>query len=154
MKITEIVQPADVHLDLEGREIMEALDAVAKRVAAGIGLEPGTVVESLLERERLGSTTVGDGFAIPHSKISELSEIAVFLARFSTPVDFGATDELPVQFFFVVLSPPDQPAAHLQVLSQIARVLKRSELKAALMSADDAEAVVQALRDAARAEGL
>jgi len=154
MKIQNIIEAEHVLLDLEGREIVEAVEAVAGRVAPGIGLKPKTVVDALLERERLGSTTVGDGFAIPHCKIAELKEIAVFLARFATPVDFGAADDQPVSFFFVVLSPPDQPAAHLQILSQIARVLKRTEVRKRLLEASDADEAVAALRDAADTEGL
>lgn len=154
MKIQNIIEAEHVLLDLEGREIVEAVEAVAGRVAPGIGLKPKTVVDALLERERLGSTTVGDGFAIPHCKIAELKEIAVFLARFATPVDFAAADDQPVSFFFVVLSPPDQPAAHLQILSQIARVLKRTEVRKRLLEASDADEAVAALRDAADTEGL
>jgi mannitol/fructose-specific phosphotransferase system IIA component (Ntr-type) len=154
VKIHNIVEPQHVFLGLDAREIVQALEAVAERVAPGIGLKPKTVVDSLLERERLGSTSVGDGFAIPHCKISELKEISVSLVRFSDPVEFGAPNDLGIRFFFVVLSPPDQPAAHLQVLSQIARVLKRSEVRADLLEAADTDAVLGVLRRAAEAEGL
>jgi len=154
MKITNIIDTGQVQLDLEGNEIEGALEAVADWVAPEIGLEPKVVVDSLLERERLGSTTVGDGFAIPHSKVAELDEIAVFLARFVGPVAFGPPDADPVRFLFVVLSPPDQPAAHLQVLSQIARVLKRAELRSQLMNASNPDDVVAAIREAATTEGL
>ena len=154
MKIQNLIEAKHVLLNLEGREIAEAIEAVAVRVAPGIGLKPQSVVDALLERERLGSTTVGDGFAIPHCKVADLKEIAVYLARFATPVDFGAADDQPVSFFFVVLSPPDQPAAHLQVLSQIARVLKRTEVRKNLLEAPDADEVVAALHDAADTEGL
>lgn len=154
MKIQQLINADQVYLDLQARDLVQALEVVADQAADGIGLDPRSVVQELLEREKLGSTSVGDGFAIPHCKITDLKEIAVFLARFATDVDFGASDEHPVRFFFVVLSPPDQPAAHLQVLSQIARVLKRSELRAQLMTADDSEGVVALLRSAAEAEGL
>jgi PTS system nitrogen regulatory IIA component len=70
------------------------------------------------------------------------------------PVDFGAPDDRPVSFFFVVVSPPDQPARHLKLLSQIARVLKRSELRDELLSATDADQVVASIRGASEAEGL
>jgi mannitol/fructose-specific phosphotransferase system IIA component (Ntr-type) len=69
-------------------------------------------------------------------------------------VPFGGDGHDPVRFVFVVLSPPDQPAAHLQVLSQIARVLKRQDLRAELLLAADAEEVAGAIRRAAEAEGL
>lgn len=154
MKIQQLITPDQVHLDLVANDLVQALEAVAERVAPGIGLRPSAVVHELLEREKLGSTSVGDGFAIPHCKISDLREIVVFLARFGTPVDFSGADEEPVRFFFVVLSPPDQPATHLQVLSQIARVLKRTELRSDLLSAPTAQDVVDLVAKAARSEGL
>lgn len=154
MKIQKLIDADQVYLDLEARDLVQALEVVAEAAADGIGLDPRAVVQELLEREKLGSTSVGEGFAIPHCKIANLKEIAVFLARFASDVDFGASDEQPVRFFFVVLSPPDQPAAHLQVLSQIARVLKREELRTQLMTAHDSEEVIEVLRTAAEAEGL
>jgi mannitol/fructose-specific phosphotransferase system IIA component (Ntr-type) len=154
MKIQKLIDADQVYLDLEARDLVQALEVVADAAADGIGLDPRAVVQELLEREKLGSTSVGDGFAIPHCKIANLKEIAVFLARFASDVDFGASDEQPVRFFFVVLSPPDQPAAHLQVLSQIVRVLKREELRTQLMTAHDSEEVIEVLRTAAEAEGL
>ena len=131
-----------------------ALAAVAEVFAPGLDLEAEHVVEALIEREELGSTSVGDGFAIPHCKTQGLAQIAIALARFTDGVDFGGTDHDPVRFVFVVLSPPDQPAAHLQVLSQIARVLKRRELRTELLSAVDASEVVSAICRVAEEEGL
>jgi mannitol/fructose-specific phosphotransferase system IIA component (Ntr-type) len=154
MKIQQLVRPDNVFLDLEAQELVQALDAVAQKIGPAAGLEPPAVVRELLEREKLGSTSVGDGFAIPHCKINELRDIVVFLARFRGPVEFAAADEQPVRFLFVVLSPPDQPATHLQVLSQIARVLKGHELRADLMRAADPQEVVRLLNGAAVAEGL
>jgi PTS system nitrogen regulatory IIA component len=154
MKIQQLVRAENVFLDLEAQDLVQALDAVAQQIATSAGLEPTVVVRELLEREKLGSTSVGEGFAIPHCKINDLREIVVFLARFQDPVEFAAADEQPVRFLFVVLSPPDQPASHLQVLSQIARVLKGHELRADLLHAADAEGVVRLLAEAAAAEGL
>jgi mannitol/fructose-specific phosphotransferase system IIA component (Ntr-type) len=154
VKIQHLIEAEHVYLDLRARELVQALEAMAELAAPGIGLEPKTVVDALLERERLGSTSVGDGFAIPHCKIGNLKEIAIFLARFATPVEFGASDDRAVTFFFVVLSPPDQPASHLQVLSQIARVLKRAEIRNDLLEAPDVEAVLRVMREAAESEGL
>jgi mannitol/fructose-specific phosphotransferase system IIA component (Ntr-type) len=154
VKIQQLITPDQVHLDLVANDLVQALEAVAERVAPGIGLRPSSVVHELLEREKLGSTSVGDGFAIPHCKISDLRDVVVFLARFAAPVEFSGADEEAVRFFFVVLSPPDQPATHLQVLSQIARVLKRSELRSELLSAPTAQDVVDLVETAARSEGL
>jgi mannitol/fructose-specific phosphotransferase system IIA component (Ntr-type) len=154
MKIHQHIKADHVHLDLEARELVRALEVVAERVAPELGVGADVVVHELLEREKLGSTSVGDGFAIPHCKIPALKTIAVYLARFVEPVAFDASESAGVSFFFVVLSPPDQPAAHLQVLSQIARILKRSELRSELVAAPGVGDVISALQRAAEAEGL
>jgi len=155
MKIQNLIHPENIYLDLAAVDVESGMAAVAERLGPPLGLEPPAVVNGLMERERLGSTSVGDRFAIPHCKIQGIHQIVVALARFSDAIDFGPEngDKL-VSLAFVVLSPPDQPAAHLQVLSQIARVLKRKELRSELMEAPDAEAVIDAIRKTAESEGL
>lgn len=154
MKIHKAINSDDVHLDLEADDLEMALTKVADQVSVDIGVAPETVVRALLEREQLGSTSVGDGFAIPHCKLQGIKKIKIALARFSEGIPFAAPDGEPVSFFFIVLSPPDQPAAHLQVLSQIARVLKRKELRAELLAAADPDAALTAVQRVAEAEGL
>jgi len=154
VKIQDLIQPEDIYLDVSASELRQALEAVAEHVARGTGLRAESVVDCLLEREALGSTSVGDAFAIPHCKIANLRDIKVSLARFSSPVDFAPSGDEKVRFVFVVLSPPDQPAAHLKVLSQIARLLKRSEVRRRLLEARDAQDVLVVLREVAQAEGL
>jgi mannitol/fructose-specific phosphotransferase system IIA component (Ntr-type) len=154
MKIHKLINPENVYLDLEASDVGSALAAVAEAFAPGLDLGAEHVVEALIEREELGSTSVGDGFAIPHCKTQGLAQIGIALARFTDGVDFGGKGHDPVRFVFVVLSPPDQPAAHLQVLSQIARVLKRRELRTELLSAVDASEVVSAICRVAEEEGL
>jgi PTS system nitrogen regulatory IIA component len=154
MKIHKLIEPDNVYIELAADDVESALAAVADAVAPQLDLDPGNVIEALLEREGLGSTSVGGGFAIPHCKTQGLGEIAIALARFAEPVPFGGDGHDPVRFVFVVLSPPDQPAAHLQVLSQIARVLKRRDLRTELLAASDVGEVTEAIRRAAEAEGL
>ena len=154
MKIHNLIQQENVYLGLEADDVRSALASVSSLFAPGLGLEVGEVVEALIERESLGSTSVGEGFAIPHCKIQGLPQIAIALARLKAGVPFGSDGQDPVSFFFVVLSPPDQPAAHLQVLSQIARVFKRQDLRAELLSAASAEDVAAALSRTAESEGL
>ncbi len=154
MKIHKLIAPEDIFLDLEAEDAASALTAVAGVFAPTLGLDEDEVLEALLEREALGSTSVGNGFAIPHCKIQGLNRIAIALARLKTGVNFGGEADQPVSFFFVVLSAPDQPAAHLQVLSQIARVLKRDDLRTELLVAEDREAVADAIYRTANAEGL
>jgi mannitol/fructose-specific phosphotransferase system IIA component (Ntr-type) len=154
MKIHKLIEPKNVYLDLPASDVESALRAVSEVFAPTLGLDPGEVVEALLEREHLGSTSIGGGFAIPHAKIDGLRRIAIAVARFQEAVPFGGDNGDEVGVAFVVLSPPDQPAAHLQVLSQIARVLKRGDLRSGLMEVDGSEALTGAICQAAESEGL
>jgi len=154
VKLQKLIDSGHVYLLLEATDVRTAVEAVALRLSEDAGLPTAEIVRGLLERERLGSTSVGDGFAIPHCKLPGLKGIIIALASFVDGVDFGAGDGQPASFLFVVLSPPDHPAAHLQVLSQIARVLKRRELRAELREARDGPAVVSAIEAVAEAEGL
>jgi len=155
MRIRDAVQPDRIFLDLDANDANGALAAVAEELGRSSKLESGPVLSALLEREELGSTSVGNAFAIPHCKLSHLDIIVVVLARLATGVTFSDSEtHEPVRFFFVVLSPPDQPTEHLQVLSQIARILKNGTLREELLNAPDAADVVDSIGRAAELEGL
>ncbi len=154
MKLKQLIRSDRVFLGLSAGDAAAALEQVSDLLGEQLGI-PGTrIVEALQEREKLGSTGVGDGFAIPHCKLGGLSEIVVAIARFEEGFEFGSPDGAPVRLMFVVLSPPDQPASHLQVLSQIARVLKRKELRRQLLEAATVDELLEALQGAAEHEGL
>jgi len=155
MKIRDGVRPELVFLDLVAHEDETVIATIARELATAADLDIVLVEGALAEREELGSTSVGNGFAIPHCKLPDLEHIVVGLARFGVGVDFGDTkNQADVSFFFVVLSPPDQPAEHLQVLSQIARILKSADLRQELLSAADVASVLTAIDHAAEREGL
>jgi len=155
MNIRDAVRPSLVFLGLEADSSHGAIARMARELSSEAGLDAERVESALLEREELGSTSVGNGFAIPHCKLNGLDEIVVALAGFPDGVDFGnGKRSSRVEFFFIVLSPPDQPAAHLQVLSQIARILKRADLRDRLSEAGDRDAIVAAIEGAAEREGL
>jgi len=154
MNIRDFADRDRIVLDVAARDVMDALQAAAAAAAPRLQREASELVAALVARERLGSTAVGMGFAIPHGKVSGVSTVDLSLVRFAGPVDFGAPDDSPVRFLFVVFSPPEQPTAHLKILSQIARVLKREDLRQALLAASGRDEVIAALRRAADAEGL
>lgn len=145
MKIQTLIDPTDVYLDLEPSTLVEALTMVSELAAPTLGLASGVIAQGLLDRESLGSTAVGGGFAIPHCKIRGIKNIVILLARFCQPVAFNGPQGEAVRFVFVVLSPPDHPAVHLQVLSQIARTLKNEDIRKDLMGVDDEEEAVSIL---------
>lgn len=155
MKIREAVRSDLVFLGLEASDAQSAIAAVSRELAVAADFDPDSIADALNERENLGSTSVGNGFAIPHCKFAGIDEVVVALGRFVEGVDFGgAKNHEPVVFFFVVLSPPDRPTQHLQVLSQIARILTNEELRSELLEAPDADAVVDAIHRAVVREGL
>ena len=154
MKIHKSIKADDVYLDLVAGNLKEALETIANLLSGVLSISSDIVVDGLLEREQLGSTSVGHGFAIPHCKLQGLRQIRVALARFQAPIAFGSSSAEMVRFVFVVLSPPDQPAAHLQVLSQIARILKRDDLRSKLLDAKDSTSVLDAIQHVAETEGL
>lgn len=147
-------------LDFEA--IKPALSAGTKRALlqqlanlAGGRLEvaPAAILKTILEREKLGSTGLGQGVAIPHGKVEGLSQIYCLFARLSEPVRYKAVDGAPVDLVFLLLSPPDAGAEHLKALAAISRVIRhaptlekmrgarsRDALAAVLMAADERDA--------------
>lgn len=148
MKIKALIDPAQVHLGLQASSLEEALTIVSELAAPALKLPADAVARGLLEREGLGSTAIGGGFAIPHCKLRGVTGIAITLARFQEGVDFGSAEEEGVRFVFVVLSPPDQPALHLQALSQIARTLKSEDIRRQLLEVDDRAEIVEVVKRA------
>ena len=154
MKIQTLINSNDVHLSLEASDRDEALKIVSDLTAPTVKLPAEVIAQGLLEREALGSTAIGGGFAIPHCKLRGLNGIAVTLARFLAPVAFGSPEGEGVRFLFVVLSPPDQPALHLQALSQIARTLKSDVIRHRLLEVEDPLEVVEIVKRATDGETL
>ena len=112
--------------------------AVAERE---YGLDTHQVIERLTERERLGSTGFGSGVAIPHGKVDGLTHVVAMFARLTTPIDFQAIDDLPVDIAFCLLSPPDAGADHLKALAQVSRWLRDPAFVAKLRGAGSDDAV-------------
>ncbi len=154
MKIQTLINSDHVHLSLEASDRDEALKIVSDLTATTVKLPAEVVAQGLLEREALGSTAIGGGFAIPHCKLRGLNGIAITLARFLAPVAFGSPEGEGVRFLFVVLSPPDQPALHLQALSQIARTLKSDVIRQRLLEVEDPVEVVEIVKRATDGESL
>ena len=110
---------------LPGRTREEVLEEFAFRLAQGGAVrEPGELVTRLIERERLGCTGLGGGVAIPHCKLRDLAEVVVAVASTERPIDFGASDGIPVTLIFLVASPAEAASPHLQALASISRLLR------------------------------
>jgi len=143
------ILPRHVFAGLSAASRAEAFRELAGRLAeAGAVRDAADVVRRLEERERLGSTSLGGGIAIPHLKLSGTAEPAVAVASFPAGVDFGAPDGLPVCLIFLVISPADSPAAHLQILSRISRILRAPGVADNLRRASSPEEIRAALEEA------
>jgi PTS system nitrogen regulatory IIA component len=113
------------------REFAEVLQA------AGRVKDAEALVRVLLERESLGSTGIGDGVAIPHGKLSFISDMVVAFGRSSRGVDFQSLDAKPAYLFFLLVTPDDKPGDHLKALARISRILKNPVLRENLKRASD-----------------
>lgn len=116
--------------------------AIISEIAALLtSIDPDQAMEVIMERERLGSTGIGHGIAIPHGRLPELNEPIVAVARHATGVDFDAIDGQPVHIIVLLLAPDNADKAHLELLAHLARILQQKHMREAIMQADSPEAV-------------
>ncbi|MBM6594050.1 PTS IIA-like nitrogen regulatory protein PtsN [Microvirga sp. BT291] len=125
----------------------QALQELASHAAALTGLDARSIFEALLQRERLGSTGIGDGIAIPHGKLPGLTRIVGLAARLEKPVDFEALDSQPVDILFLLLAPEGAGADHLKALARVARVLREPGLVERVRATRDADALYAVLSE-------
>jgi mannitol/fructose-specific phosphotransferase system IIA component (Ntr-type) len=146
MKIVEFLHPAAVAGDLPGATAQAVLAELCKPLATARRLDPEKLQEVLVEREKLGSTGIGSGVAIPHCKMRGIERAVVAVGASRRPVDFGAVDSEPVRLFFLVVSPHDTPAVHLQVLASISRWVKADRHVPRLLAMRDRQEMYDFLR--------
>ncbi|KAA0968541.1 PTS IIA-like nitrogen regulatory protein PtsN [Aureimonas fodinaquatilis] len=137
----DIISPQAVISSLRGQSKKQILQELAERAAQLANLPEREVFDAIIRREKLGSTGVGNGVAIPHGKLKELNRILGVFGRASRPVDFEALDDEPVDLVFLLLAPEDSGADHLKSLSRVARLLRNPDAVKALRSAPDAAAL-------------
>lgn len=124
MDITSLISPEGVVPSLKATSKKQALQELAKHAAALTGLPERAVFDVLLERERLGSTGVGNGIGIPHGKLPQLTRLYGVFARLDRPIEFEAIDEQPVDILFLLLAPESAGADHLKALARVSRLLR------------------------------
>ena len=141
MDIEDLIAPAGVIANLRVTSKKQALQELARRAAETTGLSERTIFDVLLERERLGSTGVGNGIAIPHGKLAGLKKLHGVFARLSTPIDFESIDERPVDLIFLLLAPETAGADHLKALARVSRLLRDQSMCEKLRKTDSADAL-------------
>ncbi len=141
MKIVDFLQPAAVNARLAGASPAEVLAELCRPVAAATGLDAGRLLQTLLDREKLGSTVVGEGVAIPHGKLPGLQGIVAAFGRAPEGVDFRAIDGRPARLFFVLFAPESSAGAHLKALARVSRIFRSPGFREAILAAPDAAAI-------------
>ena len=145
MALTDLLSPDAILSALRVNGKKQALQEMSERAAQVSGLPAREIFDALLQRERLGSTGVGDGIAIPHGKLAKCNRIFGIFARLERAIDFEALDGLPVDLIFLLIAPESAGADHLKALAMIARVLRDSEMAAQLRATRDASALYSLL---------
>ncbi len=148
LEMSELLSRDRIALDLRATSKRQLLRELAELVAKNLGLDPEQVLEALLKREKLGTTAIGEGIAIPHAKIKDLDHLVGAFARLAKAIDFEAVDEIPVDLVFLLLAPESASSAeHLKALARLARLLRDPELRARLRKEEDIEHIYRLLTE-------
>lgn len=142
---TDLVSPNAIIPAMKVNGKKQALQEIAAKAASLTGQNEKAILEILLQREKLGSTGVGNGVAIPHGKLPKLSNVFGLFARLERPVDFEALDGQPVDLVFLLLAPEGAGADHLKALARVARLLRDPEVARKLRASNGAEAIYAVL---------
>jgi len=137
----DFLRPEAILANLKAASKKQALQELARRAAELTGQHERFIFDVLLERERLGSTGVGRGIAIPHGKLPHLQGVFGAFARLERPIDFDAVDEQPVDLVFLLLAPEGAGADHLKALARISRMLRDETLCEKLRGCQSADAI-------------
>ena len=124
MKIANIIDPQSIYLDVKAGSKRQLLQELAQKASERCGIDDRTIFDALLERENLGTTGFGGGTALPHARLENLDKIHGIFMRLSSPMNYEAIDNKPIDLVFMLLSPDSSGADHLTALAQISRLLK------------------------------
>jgi PTS system nitrogen regulatory IIA component len=149
MTLIDLLTPAAVVSPLRANSKKQALHELAQHAALLTGLPERELFESLLQRERLGSTGIGDGIAIPHGRMLGIDRLVGLFARAEKAIDFDALDGQPVDIIFVLIAPEGAGADHLKALARVARVLRNQAVLDQVRHTRDPEAIYAILAESA-----
>ena len=142
METRDLLSPQGVILDLDASTKKQVFEQLAERSAEITGLHQRIVFDMLLERERLGSTGVGNGVAIPHARPAGLTDIHCLFVKLAKPISFDAPDDQLVDLIVLLLAPASEGGDHLRALARVARILRDKTIRSQLRGAHVAQHVV------------
>jgi PTS system nitrogen regulatory IIA component len=146
MRLTDVLLPETIVLNLAAREKVSAIQELATSAAKVSGVRLDDMIRVILEREKLGSTGIGKGVAIPHGKLKSIRNPILGFGLSQEGVDFDALDGLPVYLFFLLITPENEPGVHIKLLSQIAKLMKNDMIKDRLRQSNQPQQIIDILR--------
>ena len=149
MTLDCIIDKQSVLANVKARNKKQLLQELSQALAAIIAVDHRVIFETLLKREKLGSTGIGQGIAIPHGKIATLGKVYGLFARLAQPIDFDSVDGQPVDLVFVLLAPEHAGADHLKALARISRMLRDPMVVEKLRGTESAEGLYAILTEPA-----
>ena len=141
MDLSDLVTQKAILPALKATSKKQLMQLLSEKASEITGIGERDIFDTIVQREKLGSTGVGNGIAIPHGKLKSIKSITGVFARLDAPVDFEALDDEPVDLVFLLLAPETAGADHLKALSRIARILREPDMVAKLRGTKDANAI-------------
>ena len=149
MKLNDLIAPERIVPALRVSSKKQLLQELARRAAQALDRHERDIADAILQRERLGSTALGNGIAVPHARLAGLARVVGLFARLERPVEFDAPDGLPVDLVFLLLAPEGAGADHLTALARVSRLLRDGVMREKLRGTDSREALYALLTDRA-----
>lgn len=147
MRISDLLEPALLRVPMHSTAKVDVIRELVAALVNAKGLTDGeAIAEAVLARERLRSTGIGYGLAIPHAKCPGLERLSLVVGKPAVPIPFDSIDGRPVELIILVVSPPHETTAHVQTLARISRLWINEQFRAAVRAANDPDALLQAVR--------
>ncbi len=152
MNINDMLSSDAMLINFDGTSKKQVLDELSKLAEKKLEINPRTLLESLIKREKLGSTAVGNGIAIPHANVSKIEKPYVFVSTLINGLDFNSTDDQPVDIVFLLIAPDNNGSENLQALALISRLLRNNELTTKLRGCKNTESALAVISQSIREE--
>ncbi len=147
MRICDVLQRETILTDMKANDKKEVLEELVDSVSRLAGVDRKELVKVLIERERLGSTGIGGGIAIPHGKMRNLKSLILNVGVSRQGVNFESIDNRPARIFFLLLTPENSTSLHLKILARLSRMLKNDVFKEKLLKASSSNEIFNVLKD-------
>ena len=152
MNINDMLSDDAFLMNFDGTSKKQVLEELSKLAESKLGINSRSLLENLIKREKLGSTAVGNGIAIPHANVTTIDRPFVFVSTLVNGLDFNSTDDLPVDIIFLLIAPDNRGSEHLQALALISRLLRNKELTTKLRGCKSAESALAVISQSIREE--